>query len=117
MIQLRNPSSQTVLASASSLSINFVNPAAPATTDDLLFQNTSGQAAVWDVTGNARTGGGTVSLNPGPAWRAVGTGAFFTGDTADILWQNMGTGQASFWEMDGNILIGGGTVSPILARL
>ena len=86
-------------------------PPSPLSNLNIVFQNTSGQAAVWDVTGNARTGGGTVSLNPGPTWRAVGTGAFFTGDTADILWQNTGTGQAAVWEMDGNTRLGGGTVS------
>ena len=83
----------------------------PPITGDLLLQNANGQAAVWEMDQNTRAGGGAVSLNPGPAWRAVGTGAFFTGDTADILWQNTSTGQAAVWEMDGNTRLGGGTVS------
>jgi hypothetical protein len=32
----------------------------------------NGQAAVWDMNGNQRIGGGPVSPTPGPTWRAVG---------------------------------------------
>ena len=39
---------------------------------DILFQNTSGQAAIWDMNGTTIVGGGTVSPNPGPSWQAVG---------------------------------------------
>jgi uncharacterized repeat protein (TIGR03803 family) len=74
----------------------------------LLWQNiNTGQASIWAMDGTTKTGGGAVTPNPGTAWRAVGTGAFFSGDTADILWQNA-DGQASIWEMDGNTKIGGG---------
>ena len=41
------------------------NPTSPPPIFNILWQNTSGQAAVWDVTGNARTGGGLVSSIPG----------------------------------------------------
>ena len=79
---------------------------------DILFQNTSsGQASIWDMSGNARTGGGTVSPNPGPAWKAVGTGDFNGDGHADILWQNT-DGQAAIWEMNGETRIGGGAISP-----
>jgi hypothetical protein len=79
---------------------------------DILWQNAStGQAAIWDMNGNARTGGGTVSPNPGPSWTAVGSGDFNGDGQADILWQNA-DGQASIWEMNGTTRIGGGTVSP-----
>ena len=57
-------------------------------------------------------GGGPVSPNPGPAWKAIGTGDFNDDGFSDILWQNTSTGQASIWEMNGNTLIGGGPVSP-----
>jgi hypothetical protein len=91
-----------------SVSSNPADPTDPA----LLWQNTStGQASVWEMVGNTRTGGGTVSANPGPAWRAVGTGAFFSGDTSDILWQNTSTGQVAIWEMNGTTRAGGGTLS------
>ena len=80
---------------------------------DILWQNTStGQASIWGMAGNTRTGGGAVSPNPGPSWKVVGTGAFFSGDTSDILWQNTSTGQASIWEMNGTTRTGGGAVSP-----
>ncbi len=64
------------------------------------------------MNGNTLVGGGAVSPNPGPSWRAVGTGDFNKDGHSDILWQNTSTGQASIWEMSGNTLIGGGAVSP-----
>ena len=39
---------------------------------DILFQNASGQASIWDMNGNTLMGGGPVSPNPGANWRAVG---------------------------------------------
>jgi len=38
---------------------------------DILFQNTSGQASIWEMNGTTLTGGGAVSANPGSGWRAV----------------------------------------------
>ena len=36
---------------------------------DILWQNfVSGQAAIWEMNGNTRIGGGPVSPNPGPSW-------------------------------------------------
>ena len=78
---------------------------------NLVWQNDNGQASVWAMDGTTWIGGGLVSLNPGPTWRAVGTGTFFAGDTADLLWQNTSTGQAAVWEMDGNTRLSGGVVS------
>jgi hypothetical protein len=107
-VELLDPSASAVLGAASSIAITFQNPAA----GDLLFQNTtSGQASIWDVNGSTLIGG-AVSSNPGPSWRAVGTGDFNDDGHPDILWQNASTGQVSVWEMNGNSLIGGGPVSP-----
>jgi hypothetical protein len=39
---------------------------------DILFQNASGQASVWEMNGTNVIGGGAVSPNPGSSWRAVG---------------------------------------------
>ncbi|HEY3621963.1 MAG TPA: hypothetical protein VGL12_06130, partial [Roseiarcus sp.] len=39
---------------------------------DIEWQNANGQAAVWDMNGNTRTGGGAISPTPGSSWRAVG---------------------------------------------
>ena len=80
--------------------------------DHLLWQNTSGQVSIWDMSGNTLTGGGPVSANPGPSWKAIGTDDFFGAGASDILWQNTSSGQASIWEMNGNMLTGGGPVSP-----
>jgi hypothetical protein len=38
---------------------------------DILWQNASGQAAIWEMNGNTIAGGGPVSPNPGPSWRVV----------------------------------------------
>ena len=38
---------------------------------DIVFQNTTGQASIWDMNGAALVGGGAVSPNPGSAWRLV----------------------------------------------
>jgi hypothetical protein len=77
---------------------------------DILWQNANGAVSIWEMSGNKIIGGGPVSPNPGPAWRAVGTGDFYdTGDN-DILFQNANTGQVSIWEMSGNKIIGGGPV-------
>ena len=39
---------------------------------DILFQNTSGQTAIWDMNGTNIIGGGAVSANAGPSWKAIG---------------------------------------------
>ncbi len=84
-----------------------------APTTDLLLQNkNTGQASIWVMSGTALIGGGPVSLNAGPAWKAIGTGDFNQDGQSDILWQNINSGQASIWEMNGSALIGGGPVSP-----
>ena len=38
---------------------------------DILLQNTSGQAAIWDMNGTNIVSSGAVSANAGPNWRAV----------------------------------------------
>ena len=77
---------------------------------DILWQNTSGQAAIWGVNGINAISGGSVSPNPGPSWTEIGSGDFNGDGHSDILFQNT-SGQASIWEMNGTQLIGGGAVS------
>jgi hypothetical protein len=80
---------------------------------DLLFQNLgTGQAVIWTMAGSARTGGGPLTANPGPDWKAVGRGDFDHDGRPDILWQNTATGQAAVWEMFGTTRTGGGPVIP-----
>src|SRR6185312_3967645 len=82
----------------------------PGTASDILFQNaTSGQIAIWEMTGLSVSGGGVVGPDPGPSWQAIGTGDFGGGDP-DILFQNASSGQIAIWEMEGASIAGGGTV-------
>ncbi len=46
--------------------------------------------------------------NPGPSWKAVGTGDFNGDGKSDILLQNT-DGQVAIWEMNGTNMIGSGT--------
>jgi Ca2+-binding RTX toxin-like protein len=45
---------------------------------DVLWQNTSGQTAIWELDGTNLIAGGSalVGPNPGPSWKAIGTGDF-----------------------------------------
>ena len=72
------------------------------------------------MNGNKLIGGGPVTLNPGPAWKAIGTGDLDDDGRSDILFQNTSSGQVSIWpiwEMNGNTLIGGGPSAPIPRRV
>src|SRR3984885_9187807 len=81
--------------------------------DTLLWQNVDGQASIWEMDGNTKIGGGPAgAINPGPTWKAVGTGDFNHDGNSDILWQNT-NGQASIWEMDGTTKIGGGPAGSV----
>ena len=54
---------------------------------DILWQNDSGEAAIWTLSGATRIGGGSVG-NPGPSWHVIGVGDFNRDGLSDILWQN-----------------------------
>ena len=57
-------------------------------------------------------GSGLVGPNPGPSWKAVGTGDYNgDGHSDNILWQNA-SGQAAIWEMSGTNVIGSGLAGP-----
>jgi beta-glucanase (GH16 family) len=71
---------------------------------DILWQNTNGQAAIWEMNGTNVIGNSMVGANPGPSWKAIGTGDFNGDGHSDILWQNT-DGQASIWEMNGTKVI------------
>ena len=76
---------------------------------DILWQNASGQAAVWEMNGTNVIGGALVGANPGPSWKEIGTGDFNGDGKSDILWQNT-SGQAAIWEMNGTNIIGSALV-------
>jgi hypothetical protein len=87
------------------------SPGAPAAlSSDILFQNQSGQIAQWMVSGTSIAGGAAIGSDPGPSWFAMGTGAFYTGDTSDIVWQNQ-DGSVALWQVQANNVVGGGVVA------
>ena len=68
---------------------------------DILWQNTSGQAAIWLMNGTTPTSEAVAGPNPGPSWKVIGaTGDFTDNGKSDILWQNT-DGQAAIWLMNG----------------
>ena len=71
---------------------------------DILWQNTNGQAAIWEMNGTNVISEANVGANPGPSWKAIGTGDFNDDGHSDILWQNT-NGQAAIWEMNGTNVI------------
>ena len=75
-------------------------PPPPTGAHDILFQNASGQVAGWEVDGASLTGSALLGANPGPNWRAVGTGDFNGDSEPDILLHNT-NGNVAVWETDG----------------
>src|SRR5207248_2151623 len=70
---------------------------------DILFQNVSGEADIWAISGSAVLV--SVSLgNPGASWHSIATGDFNGDGNSDILFQN-DSGEAAIWEMDGATVI------------
>jgi len=67
---------------------------------DILFQNDSGQAAMWLMNGASVTSTALVGANPGPSWHVIGAGDFNGDGKSDILFQN-DSGQAAMWLMNG----------------
>jgi hypothetical protein len=59
---------------------------------DFLWQNDSGEAAIWEMNGTSVIGGGSLG-NPGSSWHSIRAGDFNGDGESDILWQNT-SGQA-----------------------
>ena len=74
---------------------------------DLLWQNSSGQVVIWEMSGATIIASGSAG-NPGPDWHAVGTGDFNGDHLSDILFQNS-TGQVVIWEQSGATVIASGS--------
>ena len=75
---------------------------------DILWQNTSGEVAIWEMNGTSVIGGGRLG-NPGPSWHAIGTGDYYGHGYSDILFQNV-SGEVYIWEMNGTSVIGGASL-------
>jgi ELWxxDGT repeat protein len=71
-----------------------------APTADILWQNANGSVAIWEMNGTTPVNQQGISPDPGPNWKAAGTGDFNADGQPDILWQNT-DGQAAIWEMNG----------------
>ena len=77
---------------------------------DLLFQNSTGQPAIWDMNGATVVQSGIVA-NPTSVWQIKGTGDFYGDGKSDILWQNTTTGLVRIWEMNGTSIVQNGLVT------
>ncbi len=77
---------------------------------DILWQNTSGQVAIWEMNGLNQIAGGSAAVgpNPGASWKAVGASDYNGDGFSDILFQNA-SGQAVIWEMNGLTQVAGGS--------
>ena len=80
--------------------------------NDILWQNTNGQLAIWQMNGStllsagAAAGGATVSAD----WH-IGSVADFNGDgKSDILWRN-NSGAVAEWNMNGTAIASAGAVA------
>jgi ELWxxDGT repeat protein len=76
---------------------------------DFLWQNSSGEVAIWELNGTSVIGSGSLG-SPGPSWHTIGTGDFNADGFADILWENA-DGSVAIWEMNGASLVGSAIVA------
>ncbi|MFI4974808.1 MAG: FG-GAP repeat domain-containing protein, partial [Caulobacterales bacterium] len=75
---------------------------------DILFGQTNGEVALWQMSGTAITGGGDFG-NPGGTWHAAAVGDFDGDGFADILFQDA-SGNLATWQMSGTSITGGGNI-------
>ena len=73
----------------------------------MLWQNDSGEVAIWKTNGAAVVGGRSLG-NPGDR-RATGTGNFDDDGESDVLFQHI-SGEVAIWNMDDTNIIGGGSL-------
>jgi hypothetical protein len=76
--------------------------------DILLYNATSGEAAIWLMNGASVIGAGSPG-SAGSPWAIVGQRDFNGDGMSDVLWRNGTTGQAVVWLLNGSTVIGGGS--------
>ena len=111
-VTVSNSNGTTTLTIAGALNDSFVSADKNGATElsvaaeNIPLQNINGSPASWQLAGTAIDGpkSGVVGPNPGPSWSLMGTGAFYTGDTADYVWQSQGGGVA-LWQVKDNIYV------------
>ncbi len=83
---------------------------------DILWRNTAGSTALWEMSGSSIVGSSGLvangtALNPDPSWSVAGVGDFNGDGHADILWHNSSTGMLSVWTMNGATITSGSAVT------
>jgi serralysin len=78
---------------------------------DILWQNDSGQAAIWLMNGTTVTQTSWIGPNPGPTWHVEAARDFNGDGNSDVLWRN-DSGQASAWLMSGTTLTQASWIGP-----
>ena len=73
------------------------------------FRATDGRVAIWQTNGTSVTSSAVVA-DPGPNWRAIGTGDFNGDGRSDILLQST-NGSVAIWQMSGTSLTSGAVVA------
>jgi V8-like Glu-specific endopeptidase len=96
-----------VVASAS---VSVATAAPGPDTGAVLWQSADGQPAIWELNGATINRTGLIDADPGPNWKAVGTGDFNDDGLRDILMQNT-NGTVAVWEMNGANLLTSGIVA------
>jgi hypothetical protein len=67
---------------------------------DVLWRNTSGDAAIWNSNGSGGFSGQDLGVIDN-SWQVAGVGDFNSDDKADILWRNT-SGEAAIWNSNGS---------------
>jgi FG-GAP-like repeat/Cysteine-rich secretory protein family len=103
-------SSKTTLISATTpanVKIDLIVPLTPTRNDfggdaksDILWRNTNGDVALWQMNGSNLTTG-SVFANVATTWQIAGTGDFNGDRKSDILWRNTTDGSVALWQMNG----------------
>ncbi len=77
---------------------------------DILWQDTSGNLALWEMNGGTILNANTAGFGAVPApWAIVGQRDFNADGKADILWRNTTTGDIAIWEMNGTTILNANT--------
>jgi VCBS repeat-containing protein len=69
---------------------------------DILWRNTDGSVAIWQMNGATISSANIVS-NVDNTWKVAGTGDFGADSKSDILWRN-DNGQVALWQMNGSTI-------------
>jgi RTX calcium-binding nonapeptide repeat (4 copies) len=70
---------------------------------DILWRNSNGDVALWQMNGFTLTAGNIVSSSVNNTWKLAGTSDFGGNDKSDILWRN-DNGANAMWFVDGTAL-------------